>query len=230
MSTRYSVLIDAAHPLATNFLPRTRPVTLHRSGFALQGIMSKSGPVKHSKLVSLAVDWLRNSYGCGIILSEQYCATGEIPDAIGWKGFCHSVVVECKASRADFLADAVKPVRLKPEEGLGVERLYLAPVGIIKPEELPKSWGLLEFVRRDVRLLVKPKRTNQRTLVGLMKEMNLLLASLRRVEIRIEPQTITDFLKWKNRMAEYNGGFLPAGIASREANSHLAQILSKNNY
>ena len=39
-----------------------------------------------------------------------------------------------------------------------------------------------------------------------MKEMNLLLASLRRVEVRIEPQTITDFLKWKNRMAEYNGG------------------------
>ncbi len=39
-----------------------------------------------------------------------------------------------------------------------------------------------------------------------MKEMNLLLASLRRVEVRIEPQTITDFLKWKNRLAEYNGG------------------------
>ena len=36
--------------------------------------------------------------------------------------------------------------------------------------------------------------------------MNLLLASLRRVEIRIEPQTITDFLKWKNRMQQYNGG------------------------
>ena len=36
--------------------------------------------------------------------------------------------------------------------------------------------------------------------------MNLLLASLRRVEVRIEPQSITDFLKWKNRMAEYNRG------------------------
>jgi len=31
--------------------------------------------------------------------------------------------------------------------------------------------------------------------------MNLLLASLRRVEVRIEPQSIPDFLKWKNRMA-----------------------------
>jgi hypothetical protein len=43
--------------------------------------------------------------------------------------------------------------------------------------------------------------------------MNLLLASMRRVEVRIEPQSITDFLKWKNRMAEYNRGALPEGIA-----------------
>jgi hypothetical protein len=53
--------------------------------------------------------------------------------------------------------------------------------------------------------------------------MNLLLASLRRVEVRIEPQTITDFLKWKNRLAEYNGGRLPEGIVAPEAepNVHL---------
>ena len=46
--------------------------------------------------------------------------------------------------------------------------------------------------------------------------MNLLLASLRRVEVRVEPQSITDFLKWKNRMAEYNRGTLPEGLASAE--------------
>jgi hypothetical protein len=46
--------------------------------------------------------------------------------------------------------------------------------------------------------------------------MNLLLASLRRVEVRIEPQTITDFLKWKNRMAEYNRGRLPEGLVGQE--------------
>ena len=57
--------------------------------------------------------------------------------------------------------------------------------------------------------------------------MNLLLASLRRVEVRIEPQSITDFLKWKNRMAEYNRGTLPEGIisAQEEANSFLAEAL-----
>jgi hypothetical protein len=56
-----------------------------------------------------------------------------------------------------------------------------------------------------------------------MWEMNLLLASLRRVEVRIEPQTITDFLKWKNRLMEYNGGQLPHGVVPEEAekNPHL---------
>jgi hypothetical protein len=167
--------------------------------------------IKHTHLVSKAVDWLRHEYGCGIILSEQYCATGEVPDAIGWKGLNRSVVIECKVTRSDFLADANKPFRLKPEEGLGSERFYMAPAGVIGFEELPADWGLLEYSRKRVSVLRKPAKKDLRSGVGLMKEMNLLLASLRRVEVRIEPQTITDFLKWKNRLAEYNGGLLPAG-------------------
>ena len=48
---------------------------------------------------------------------------------------------------------------------------------------------------------------------------------MRRVEVRIEPQSITDFLKWKNRMAEYNRGTLPEGLLSteEEGNEFLAQ-------
>ena len=123
----------------------------------------------------------------------------------------------------DFLADANKTFRLKPEEGLGSKRLYMAPAGMIAAAELPKYWGLLECCGREVELVVKPGRLDLRTPVGLMKEMNLLLASLRRVEVRIEPQTITEFLKWKNRMAEYNGGSLPEGITApeEEANGYL---------
>ena len=74
-----------------------------------------------------AAEWLRCKYGCGIILSEQYCASGEVPDVIGWKGFCQSVLVECKVSRSDFLADANKPFRLKPEEGTGQQALLHGP-------------------------------------------------------------------------------------------------------
>jgi len=181
------------------------------------------GTRQHAQLVARAAEWLRSKYGCGIILSEQYCASGEVPDVIGWKGFCQSVLVECKASRSDFLSDANKPFRLKPEEGLGSKRFYMAPAGMIAREELPKYWGLLESKGRDVIMAVKPGRQDLRTSAGLMKEMNLLLASLRRVEVRIEPQTITEFLKWKNRMAEYNGGRLPEGIAAveKEGNCYL---------
>jgi hypothetical protein len=185
---------------------------------------SRKSATKHTQLVVTAVDWLRGQHRCGIILSEQYCVTGETPDAIGWKGACHSVVIECKVSRSDFLADATKPFRVRPEEGLGCERWYMARSGLITPDDLPKNWGLLEISGKSVRVAVKPSRKNLRTEIGLLKELNLLLASLRRVELRIEPQTITEFLKWKNRMADYNGGAMPKGLAApeQEENVHLA--------
>ena len=178
----------------------------------------------HEKLVKAAVAWLRK-YGCGVVLSEQSCASGETPDAIGWKRACHSVVVECKISRADFLADREKPFRLKPEKGMGSERFYLAAAGLIAADELPAGWGLLELRGREVVQVVAASQ-KMRTAVGFRREMNLLLASLRRVEVRIEPQSITEFLKWKNRMAEYNRGSLPEGIvpAQKERNEFLAAV------
>lgn len=176
----------------------------------------------HAQLVNLAVDWLRR-YRCGVVLSEQACASGEVPDAIGWKGKCRSVVVECKVSRADFLADRAKPFRQNCELALGCERFYLVPAGLVAVEELPPGWGLLECSGRRVAIRVKPSRRSLRSPAGLECEMNLLLASLRRVEIRIEPQTITEFLKWKNRLLEYNGGVYPRDLTpvAEERNPHL---------
>lgn len=168
----------------------------------------------HALLVRKAVEWLR-SYRCGVVLSEQACVSGEMPDAIGWKRACHSVLVECKVSRADFLADRAKPFRQKPGIGVGCERFYLAPRSLIRPDELPTGWGLLELHNRRVQM-TRSSRKNLRGDEGFRCEMNLLLASLRRVEIRIEPQTITEFLKWQNRMAEYNGGQHPEGVTAAE--------------
>jgi hypothetical protein len=168
----------------------------------------------HEVLVELAVRWLRTSYRCGIILSEQACCTREVPDVIGWKGRCRSVLIECKISRADFLADRNKPWRANSEGALGCERYYMAPAGLVAAAELPPGWGLLEVRGRNVEVAMAcNKRRSLRTPEGLMNEMNLLLASLRRVEIRIEPQTITDFLKWENRLARYNGGTMPQGVS-----------------
>lgn len=79
-----------------------------------------------------------------------------------------SLLVECKASRTDFLSDAVKPSRentggenpgkagelpsskraVKPPRktaGLGAYRFYMAPTSLLAPEELPEGWGLLEL-------------------------------------------------------------------------------------
>ena len=168
----------------------------------------------HAQLVERAVRWLRR-YRCGVVLSEQACVSGEVPDAIGWKQACHSVLVECKVTRANFLADRDKPFRKKSEKGIGSERFYLTPPGLVKIEELTTGWGLLELRRGRVEMLHASAK-NLRTATGFRYEMNLLLASLRRVEVRIEPQSITDFLKWKNRMAEYNRGTLPEGLTATD--------------
>jgi hypothetical protein len=170
--------------------------------------------VTHQQLVQAAVAWLR-AYRCGVVLSEQACVSGEMPDAIGWKRACHSVLVECKVSRGDFLADCEKPFRQNPESGVGCERFYLAPARLIREDELPVGWGLLERRGRKIEVVRRSAR-NLRASAGFGYEMNLLLASLRRVELRIEPQSITEFLKWKNRMAEYNRGSLPEGIVAPE--------------
>src|SRR5579863_2090461 len=173
----------------------------------------------HAQLVQKAVQWLR-SYRCGVILSEQACSSGEMPDAIGWKRSCHSVVVECKVSRADFLADREKPFRRQQQLGMGCERFYLTPAALLRAEELPAGWGLLEYRNRKINLTHAAAR-NVRTATGFRHEMNLLLASLRRVEVRIEPQSLTEFLKWKNRMADYNGGKLPEGISPVEEEANV---------
>jgi hypothetical protein len=173
----------------------------------------------HAQLVEKAVHWLRR-YRCGVVLSEQACVSGEMPDAIGWKRACHSVLVECKVTRADFLADRAKPFRLKPKQGVGCERFYLVRAGLVRREELPASWGLLECRHNKIEI-TQASAKNLRTATGFRYEMNLLLASLRRVEVRVEPQSITDFLKWKNRMAEYNRGTLPEGLASAEEEANV---------
>lgn len=99
----------------------------------------------HAALVQLAARWLEKTRGCGLVLTEFTCATMETPDAIGWRiseGW--SVLVECKTSRADFRRDLLKPSRVDLALAIGQERWYLTTPGLIRPEELPETWGLLE--------------------------------------------------------------------------------------
>lgn len=112
----------------------------------------------HAELTEIAVRWLRRpnsgrGHGCQVALSECWSGWGggERPDAIGWRTSGHqdgTVLVEVKATRPDFLCDGKKPHRQKPETGVGRWRYFLCPEGLIKPEEVPESWGLLWVTRR----------------------------------------------------------------------------------
>ena len=55
-----------------------------------------------------------------------------------------SVVVECKATRADFLKDRKKPFRIYPDKGMGMFRAYVTNPGIAMEGEVPEGWLLYE--------------------------------------------------------------------------------------
>lgn len=109
--------------------------------------------MNHHTLVSLAKNWLAKECGCSVVLCDPFYAlvgTGERPDAIGWRSSV-SILVECKTSFADFLADSHKPFRERPETGMGDWRFFLCPDGVIQVEDLPAGWGLL-WAGRDRRV------------------------------------------------------------------------------
>ena len=72
----------------------------------------------------------------------------ESPDIIALsKGFSlkePSVVVECKATRADFLKDRKKPFRIYSDKGMGLFRAYVTNPGIAMKHEIPEGWLLYE--------------------------------------------------------------------------------------
>lgn len=138
--------------------------------------------MKHRDLVRQARKWLKVAGKCNVILTESGSSTAcEIPDAIGWRSARHSILIECKTSRADFRADAKKWFR-QDGYGMGQQRFFLAPEGVIPIDELPADWGLLEIVKDTIRT------TKTCNLVYMDEqrcwaEMPLLVASIRRLQI-----------------------------------------------
>ena len=98
----------------------------------------------HPQLVERAVAWLR-SYRCGVVLSEQACASGEIPDAIGWKRACHSVLVECKVSRGDFLSDRDRRGGRNLKQAWDVSAFTWSLRDCCECKNFPKGGGCLSF-------------------------------------------------------------------------------------
>ena len=60
-------------------------------------------------------------------------------------------MIETKITRYDFLADKNKKFRKDPSLGIGKYRYYACPKGLIKIEELPEKWGLIEVLPKNAR-------------------------------------------------------------------------------
>lgn len=160
----------------------------------------------HADLVLRAARWLRNTRGCSVVFTEFACSGGEIPDAIGWQ-YQHSILVECKTSRSDFMADKNKPWRRMPELGMGLERYFMVPEGIITPTDLcgldarlqfaRSKWGLLWVCKNQVRVMKKAEGFGVRDRI---REVGFLVSMLRRAGLRIGPGVTLDaWLKWDQR-------------------------------
>jgi hypothetical protein len=157
----------------------------------------------HAELVARAERFLR-SMNCKVIFNDNFRAvtpSGEQPDCIGFMSGI-SFLIECKASRSDFLADKKKDFRRDPETGMGDWRFFLCPPGIIKPEDLPDGWGLLWCHPRKIEKVhgipTNCQYHNKRPFKGNRDcEMQLMLSALRRMEIRGHLKEIYDGLPVK---------------------------------
>lgn len=132
----------------------------------------------HDNLIGLARRWLW-SQGCVVVITEMTCGAGEQADAIGWFP-SYSIVIECKANRADYLGDKKKPHNRSIRGSMGDKRYYLAPPGVIKCEELPEGYGLLEPRGRGV--VKRSDYTGTRKAKNHQAEITLLLSAIRRMD------------------------------------------------
>lgn len=141
----------------------------------------------HEQLVLRAVAWLRSPTGgrCQTVFAEMSTqGTHEIPDAIGWqRAFTvHSRLVEVKVSRADWRRDKEKLGRVCAEYGMGRERYYLTPAGLLDPSELVDGWGLLEPRGRRIVLVQAP---TVRDVYDHASERSMLISAIRRQELGV---------------------------------------------
>lgn len=141
----------------------------------------------HLDLVNRAAKWLISKHKCKWVLREyKMMMIDEEPDVIGWDSWGHSVLIEVKVSRADFLRDKKKAHRNPywggtsgEAGGLGQKRYFCCPLGLIGADELPEGWGLIYVDGKHLRA-VKEAVAREKTAYNRGDEMMLLLNAARR--------------------------------------------------
>lgn len=140
----------------------------------------------HTELCFVAAKWLcKNGLArwCKpkYVTVELMCAIPCIPDVFGFGGCNLTQQIEVKLSRSDFLADKLKPHRINRELDVGMLRSYLCPAGIIKPDELPQSWGLLYYhPDSSIEVIVHPNPQQACS----RYEMDIVCSIMRRMDIK----------------------------------------------
>ena len=94
----------------------------------------------HKDLVNHSMKIARK-LGFPLVLPEMKAAlrTNEIPDIIAFRGGGETLLIECKTSRADYLADRNKPFRQNPETGVGLYRILISTENVVH-NDLYKNW------------------------------------------------------------------------------------------
>lgn len=134
----------------------------------------------HKDLVERACKWLKNTKKCGIFMTEWRGGPRETPDALGFHRGKYSIIVECKTSLTDFEADKKKYFRKKMGYGMGRERYFMTPPGLLTLDMLPEKWGLLEVYPTKIKIAKKAEPFDK-TISQLYNENKLLINALRAV-------------------------------------------------
>ena len=69
------------------------------------------------------------------------------------------IAYEIKVSRADFAKELSNPLKREDAEKLADECWFVTPVGLVRVDEIPEGWGLIEMVANGLRV---KKRAKQR--------------------------------------------------------------------
>jgi hypothetical protein len=141
--------------------------------------------ITHSELIVKAAKWLKrhteNSFipNCSFILTEFVAIThtGETPDILGFSSN-RSVMIEVKVNRSDFLNDSKKVFRNYDDFGMGQQKFYCCPEGLIEQNEIPDNWGLLYWTGKKIEII---KNGNIQE-CNLQAERTMLLSVIRRLK------------------------------------------------
>lgn len=174
----------------------------------------------HAELCLRAERWIRARRYPIVLRDVRSSAISEQPDAIGFRISNDTLLVECKASRADFQRDRKKAHR-RPTRGMGYWRWYMAPRGLLGAADLPEGWGLVEVAGAKTSIVVKATPFYEREEI---EEKRLLVTALDRAT-----------RGWGRRMfgerapAAADGDPSPAATAVlRKARKELAELRAEH--